>query len=141
MRRIALVVCFIAVAALHAGDDQKKTLEKLQGEWKADKAIIGGKDILENVEKQKFVFKDKTITVHEEDKTTDNVSKFEIDPSTKPPIIDVETKDGDKLEGVFELKGDSLKICISLEKGNRPTEFVSPADSMVVLVELKRIKK
>ena len=141
MRLFALAACFIAVAALHAGDDQKKSLEKLQGEWKADKATIGGKDILENVQKQKFVFKDKTITVHEDDKATDNVSKFEIDLSAKPPIIDVETKDGDKLEGIFELKADSLKICISLQKGNRPTEFISPADSMTVLIELKRVKK
>jgi len=118
----------LAFAAISFADDaaeeaKKKVLDQLQGEWKAEKILVEGKDIAENLQNQTFLFKGKEIIVRENGTNTDNKLKFEIDIAAKPPLIDLQTKDGDKLEGIFELKEDRLKICVSLQKGNRPTEF------------------
>src|ERR1043166_2764849 len=109
--RLTIVGCLVFASAIcSAGDpaenEKKKVLDGLQGEWKAEKALIGGMDIVETLQKKTFLFKDKKITIREDDKDTDNQSKFEIDTNAKPAIIDVETKEGDKLEGIFELKKD-----------------------------------
>ena len=142
--QLALAGCLV-VAAMSCADDpaegaKKKVLDQLQGEWKAEKLLVEGKNIADNLQNQTFLFKGKEIIVRENGTDTDNKLKFEIDVGAQPPLIDLENKDGDKLEGIFELKEDRLKICVSLQKGNRPTEFASPADSMIALAEMKRVK-
>jgi uncharacterized protein (TIGR03067 family) len=44
------------------------------------------------------------------------------------------------IKGIYEIDGDNLKICFAIE-GERPTKFESPADSVQMLIVLKRIKK
>ena len=77
---------------------------------------------------------------------TDKASRLsiKIDASTTPTCIDLKVEagslKGDVLEGVYERKGEELKICLYLGKGNRPLEFETKAGSNRVLFILKREK-
>jgi hypothetical protein len=44
------------------------------------------------------------------------------------------------MKGIYALDGDSLKICVSQPKADRPTEFATKKGSNSSLVILKREK-
>ena len=65
---------------------------------------------------------------------------YKLDPSKTPNWIDVTIGGGTYL-AIYELKGDTLRICHRKAGGDRPTEFVSEAASPnTVLSILKRQK-
>ena len=74
------------------------------------------------------------------DGKTLNEVTYKLDVSKTPKWIDL-TVGGEKQAGIFELKGDDLKIC-SNEKsgGKRPTRFESKPDSEHFLLVFKRAK-
>jgi uncharacterized protein (TIGR03067 family) len=48
---------------------------------------------------------------------------------------------GDKIPSIYELKGDTLKLCIPNKPGSsRPKAFDSPEKSGIGLFVLKRVK-
>jgi uncharacterized protein (TIGR03067 family) len=121
----------------HGGAGDKKT--DLQGTWTIvssefegapQKRAIGGKLIFDG---GKFTFKDKL---------KDSPGRFVLDTSTKPKQFDFLLDDNKNVFGIFDLDGDTLKLCFVKggEKGSRPTEFVSKKDTNIVLLVLKREK-
>lgn len=69
-----------------------------------------------------------------------NVSAYQIDPSTTPKSIDF-TTDGRTKPGIYDLQGDTLRICMSEDREERPTAFDSQPDSANDLVlTFKRVK-
>jgi uncharacterized protein (TIGR03067 family) len=70
---------------------------------------------------------------------------YKLDPSKKPKTID--WLDGGKngpskpLLGIYELDGDTLKICWGKEGGERPQEFQTKAGTEDWLWILKRTKR
>jgi uncharacterized protein (TIGR03067 family) len=79
---------------------------------------------------------------------TDKAGKLtiKIDPSTTPKCIDLKVEAGSlkgtTLEGVYECKGDELKLCLNFASGirDRPLGFETKAGSNRVLLVLKRQK-
>jgi uncharacterized protein (TIGR03067 family) len=71
-------------------------------------------------------------------------SIIKIDPSKAPRHINIMPEDGpDKgkvLQGIYQLQGDSWKLCIGQPGKPRPTEFAAPAHSGHMLIDLKREK-
>jgi uncharacterized protein (TIGR03067 family) len=69
---------------------------------------------------------------------------IEINPTKKPKTIDVKpeigTNKGKTLLGIYELDGDSLKICLALPDKDRPTAFATAAENGQQLVVYKREK-
>jgi uncharacterized protein (TIGR03067 family) len=121
------------------GEKADKEQEMFQGTWQLTGFTGGGnkKDDSETAQ-FKLVFKGNTITIT--GKGDDKHGTFKLDSTKKPKHIDVFPEDGGpkKIEGIYELTGDSLKIC-GTEEGPRPTEFKSPDGSNTILVELKRV--
>jgi len=70
---------------------------------------------------------------------------MKLDPSTTPKCVDIVITGGDQkdavLEGIYELQGDTLKICAKVIGKERPGQFTSPEGSNIVLVVLKREKQ
>jgi uncharacterized protein (TIGR03067 family) len=71
---------------------------------------------------------------------------YKLDPSKDPPWIDDATPavaahpDTRKpYLGIYRVDGDVLTICCA--EGTRPTEFVAPAGSGVMLMRYRRVKK
>lgn len=64
---------------------------------------------------------------------------YSIDASKSPPQIDATTdgKEGSE-PGIFELKDDTLKMCLGGSRGVRPTKFATGKEGGVMLIVLKR---
>lgn len=68
-----------------------------------------------------------------------NEGAFSLDPSTSPKSIDL-TENGQTKLGIYDLQGDTLRICISEKTDARPTAFDSQPDSPNDLIFLlKRV--
>ena len=62
-----------------------------------------------------------------------------LDSSKKPKHIDLDVA-GRMLKGIYEIDGDTLKMCYKLVGNDRPTELDSTPESGIVLVTHKRAK-
>jgi uncharacterized protein (TIGR03067 family) len=146
MKRRCLLICGV-VFLLTAGDaaeDVKKELAKFEGTWKlisleTEQNKIG-EDALKEfrlvIEGDKFTAKEQSGEVH---------GTFKVNPTKKPKTIDITMKEGpmkDKtMLGIYELDGDTYKLCGDMQGKSRPTEFVVKPGSGYVLEVLKREKK
>jgi uncharacterized protein (TIGR03067 family) len=84
------------------------------------------------------------------DKTVQEWKVTEIDATKKPKWIDMEVvvgsprlEKGQIFQGIYELDGDTLRICSAFPKKrvDRPTEFSAGKGSNCVLTAFKREKK
>lgn len=80
------------------------------------------------------------------DKTVLEWSVKAIDVTQTPKSIDIEvasgTHKGVVYKGIYELDGDTLRICFALpDRAARPTEFSAGTGSVCALSEFKREKK
>src|SRR5581483_4019740 len=119
-------VLFLAGAALALGADDKKDdaakeeLKKLEGTWLLVSAEEDGQKMPDNGVKIKAVVKGDKLTLHFGEQTLEGT--ISVDPSKKPKEIDtVTTADKKKSLGIYDLDGDTLKICVG--KSERPKEF------------------
>jgi len=120
------------------GDKADKEQDLFQGTWQVIAFTEGGNKKDDNeTAKLKLVVKSDAITL--EDMGDAKHATFKMDSTKKPKQIDIIPEGGaEKIEGIYELTGDTLKICAK-KGGPRPTEFKSEAGSETVLMELKRI--
>jgi uncharacterized protein (TIGR03067 family) len=151
--RIALVtlLCILGLTAsgrTGARADDKAEVEKerkkFQGTWTFESVETGGKEV------PAAEFKGITVTF-EGDKYTvskgDEViqaAKQKLDPSKSPKTLDVTVAEGPNkgavMLGIYEIRGDTLKVCFDPEGKKRPTQFKSASGSQTLVVH-KRVKK
>ena len=86
----------------------------------------------------RFVIDEQTLTT--EIGGRKSVSTYKLDPSTNPKSIDL-TENGRTKQAIYDLVGDTLRICIAESGEQRPTAFDSQPNSAndIVLI-LKRVK-
>ena len=131
---------------LDAAEDAKKELEKIQGTWVVTSAEYnGGRVSAERAKTMKLICKDDKYVQTEGDKEVEKGS-HKLDPSKKPKHMDITITDGEhkgKTQlGIYELEGDSLRICVNRAgEKERPAEFAAKPNTGYVMVVLKREKK
>jgi uncharacterized protein (TIGR03067 family) len=125
-------------------EDVKKELEKLRGTWKWVFMEQEGtklpeatfKDSRLIIDGDKFLARDPQQTLK---------GTFTVSVSQKPKTIDVTFTEGPEkgksFKGIYELEGDTYKVCLALPGKERPTEFVSKPESGYVLEILRREKR
>jgi uncharacterized protein (TIGR03067 family) len=119
-------------------DDGNKKAKGLEGTWVVVSLTANGKPN-DDAKDTKVVFEGKNITV--KTKNGDRKSTFKIDPKKKTIDIVRKEKDGEKTsKGIYQLKGDELKICFARPDKDRPKDFTAAEDSGHTLVVLKRAK-
>jgi uncharacterized protein (TIGR03067 family) len=148
MKWIVAPLLFVAANLSFAGDDAKnggkKLVKELQGEWKIVSGQKNGEDVPDQLKDSvTVVFEGDKMFVRDASGANKDEMTFTIDPKAKPVSIDLEQKrESKKFEGILELKGDVLKLCIHQGAvASRPSEFAAPAGSEKVFAELKRVKK
>jgi uncharacterized protein (TIGR03067 family) len=135
------VLSLAAVMTTLAGDKSADTKD-IQGTWLPVKAELGGAPMKEEVLK--------IITLKLDggkyEVVAENVDKgtYTMDAAAKPKTIDITGTEGPnvgkKIPAIYELNGDTLRICYGLGGGTRPTEFKSAAGTQTFLVTYKRKK-
>ena len=135
------LVLAISLRAAAAADTDAKTI---QGHWKPVAGELSGHPMAETVlqtismklEKGKY----EVIADGRPDKGT-----YTLDASTKPKGMTVTGTEGPNLGKVFpciyELKGDTLRICYDLSGAKRPAEFKSLTGTKLYMVTYERKKE
>jgi uncharacterized protein (TIGR03067 family) len=135
----------LTIGTAAAQDDVvKKELKKLQGTWATVSIEAAGEKVTDKdkIKTWKLTTKGDKYTLKVGDEMVQGT--IEINPTKKPKTIDVKPDSGSNkgktLLGIYELKGDNLKICLAPPGKDRPREFASEAGTAHQLVVYKREK-
>ena len=133
---ITLLTVGLVLFVSQARADDKEDKEKLQGEWSLASVELNGKS--QKIPGAMYKFEGNKVYASRTG-VEEAEGSFDIDSSKKPKTLDMTGK-GQLLKAIYELDGDTLKIC--MPGGSdlpRPTEFKSAEKVMVMT--LKRVKK
>jgi uncharacterized protein (TIGR03067 family) len=139
---LALAATAVATAADEKDDANKKDLKALQGTWKVEKALRGGEEApAGETEKSKFVFEGNKFMI-DEGRPRKETATFTLDATQKPKTIDLTfAMVKEAALGIYEVDGDTLKICFGGPGKDRPKKMESEKGSGLLLIVLKRQKK
>ncbi len=146
MRFVLPVLAVAATALLAVAQNKEKAKDEdaIQGTWKIEKFDNGGgqggpsKDDLETM---RLIFKkDGKMEMAGGPGGEKMEGEYKLDPAAKVKAIDL-VREGRTSPGIYELDGDTLRICIAEGKdAKRPTEM-KPNEKGMPVVTLKRVKE
>jgi len=140
-----VIVVFSILFGANAAQDEaaKKDLDGLQGVWQFVSMEIERKSLPpDQLKTLKLTFKGNKASHNRPDGKTEDAT-FKLDPSKKPKATDfmpfADPGKGNRLQAIYSIEGDTLKICGGKDGNIRPKEF--KAGEGVVLMVLTREKK
>ena len=124
--------------------DVDKELKKFHGVWTFESVEAGGKKApADTLKGLTITFAGDKYTVKKGDEVI-QVGTQKLDPSRSPKAIDVKVTEGLQkgavMLGIYEIRGDTLKVCFDPEGKKRPTEFKGASGAQTLVVH-KRVKK
>ncbi|HMC89453.1 MAG TPA: TIGR03067 domain-containing protein [Gemmataceae bacterium] len=144
IRKVPLVLAIMLLASASKEDETRKDLEKIQGDWAEVSYVVDGVKVPDDEAQALFrSIKDDKYTIFQFKKVIGK-GTFKLDATKKPRTIDAETTVGGRkltLLGIYELDGDTLKICFAPPGKPRPTNFTSKKGSEHRLSVWEREKK
>ena len=143
LKVLAVLACAL-LAAGAGGQEQKKTDEdKIQGTWTFVSLERGGVDVNDDfVKDAKLVITADKVKILAPGK--DMEVGYKLDASKKPKHMDILVNEGGKelvIMGIYELDGDTLKVCFGGPTDKRPNELKTQGGSNEQLVVMKREKQ
>ena len=125
--------------------DIERELKKFQGTWTFESSQAGGQELPTGELKGLILtFEGLKHTVKKGDDVI-QVGTQKLDPSKSPKTIDVTIAEGPNkgtvMLGIYEIDGDTLKVCFDPQGKKRPTEFKSAPGSENFVNVHKRVKK
>src|SRR5262245_22310591 len=150
--RIALVTLLCTLVLTASGEtgsraddkaDVEKELKKFQGTWTFESVEVGGKEVPADTFKGITVtFAGDKYTVKKGDEVIQAATQ-KLDPSKSPKTLDVTVAEGPNkgivILGIYEISGDTLKVCFDPEGKQRPTQVKGASGSQTLVVH-KRVK-
>jgi uncharacterized protein (TIGR03067 family) len=132
----ALILAFGPIAR-----SEEAKVESIDGVWRPSAAEVGGKPFPDEVRKAiKLELKGDQYTVTVADKIDRGTCK--VNSSSKPKTLDITGTEGPNkgrtFLAIYELNGDTLRVCYDLSGKARPTEFISKPDPSSFLATYKR---
>src|SRR5437588_6948010 len=140
-----LSICLTVAASLSAlAADRHDDAKAVQGTWTPAKAELAGQPMAEAVLKSISLKLDngkyEVFVGDKPDKGT-----YTLDSTSKPKSMTITGTEGPNqgktFPAIYELKGDTLRICYDLSGAKRPTEFKSTAGTRLYLVTYNRKKE
>jgi uncharacterized protein (TIGR03067 family) len=118
-------------------------LKRFEATWRFVSVEVEGRMVpVEVLKEDKLVLKGKQFTSTIQGNTTQGV--FKINPTAKPKSIDITFTDGpgkdNTQKGIYELEGDTQRICIAAPGKPRPSAFISKPASGHIIEVLEREK-
>jgi uncharacterized protein (TIGR03067 family) len=143
MRQILLVlVALISWLPANArGGDGKDDRKLMEGTWLAVEAELGGQKFPDEVRKTvRLTLSDGKYTVKVGEQIDKGTAKLE--PTARPKAMDITGTDGPNkgktFLAIYELTGDTLRVCYDLAGTKRPAGFKTVKDTQQFLVTYKR---
>ena len=141
IRLCVSIALIVASASTAIGDGAPEG--PLEGTWLPSTAELGGKKFPDEVRKSmKLDMKADQYTVAIG--TVLDRGTCKLDPSAKPKALDVTGTEGPNkgklILAIYEIEGDTLRICYDLGGKARPTEFKTAEGTKLFLVEYKKKK-
>jgi uncharacterized protein (TIGR03067 family) len=118
-------------------------LKAMEGKWMIEKAEANGEQI------DQESLKDITVTIKGDHfellvKDTKDAGTIKLDETQKPKTMDATDTEGDDVgkvtKAIYEVSGDTLRVCYAMDGGERPKEFATKPESHLLLVTYKREK-
>jgi uncharacterized protein (TIGR03067 family) len=152
--RSSLVALFCAVGLAASGGsgtraddkaDLEKEVRKFQGTWTFESSEAGGKDLpAGELKGLVLTFEGDKHTVKKGNEVI-QAGTQKLDPFQSPKAIDVTLTEGVNkgavMLGIYEINGDTLKVCFDAAGKKRPTQFQSAPGSETFVNVHKRLKK
>ena len=145
MKHILYICCLTVSASLTTfaaspPDDAKA----LQGYWESTKAELAGQampdEVLKTISLKLDNGKYEVSVAGAPDK-----GDYTLDPTSKPKSMTITGTEGPNngktFPAIYELKGDTLRICYDLSGAKRPAEFKTSAGTKLYLVTYNRKKE
>jgi uncharacterized protein (TIGR03067 family) len=131
----------LLMAADTPTDDAKKDLDKWQGTWVATSGETSGKAFDDaTVKSIKFVITGDKYTFAINNENEEGTIK--LDSSKSPKAFDVQITEGSSKgksqQGIYQLEGDTLKICFAGPGKERPTEMSTKEGSDLGMIAFKK---
>jgi uncharacterized protein (TIGR03067 family) len=119
-------------------------LLKLQGSWRITEVETGAK--VETVfEKGRTLFIGGPLFLVKRDDEVLQAATVQISPNKKPRAVDATVRKGPQqgstLLGIYEVKGDTLRVCFDSAADQRPKGFKAGANSSFFMAVCKRVTK
>jgi uncharacterized protein (TIGR03067 family) len=139
---LALTLVVVAVPSVR-GDATADDWKRLAGTWKIDSATLNGEDATAGL-------KTGVLTIEEGKYKIDfggmpDAGTVMLDPAKKPKAMTITGTDGPNkgktIPAIYDIDGDTLKVCYTLDGKEPPKEFKSTAETKTLLVTYKREKK
>jgi uncharacterized protein (TIGR03067 family) len=130
MSQSLLALTLLVSLATAAQDDAiKKELAAIEGEWSMVSSERDGQPLPPRVVKSaRRICRGDMTTVMLNGRLFMR-AKFTVDPAKQPKSLDYEVTEGhnqgSKQLGIYELDGDTMKICLADPGNERPTDFVT----------------
>jgi uncharacterized protein (TIGR03067 family) len=135
---------FFVTGLLLAAAPADNERDKLQGTWQVAGMEQGGKKVpAGELAQMKVVIRGNELTGLEGGQVRERFT-FTLDATKTPKTIDTTAVEGpakgETARGIYELTGDTLRICVSEKGKERPSEFATRAGKDFVLLVLKRAR-
>jgi uncharacterized protein (TIGR03067 family) len=141
---MSLLSVLVSTLGLVLGaEDAAQDQQKMQGTWQVVSAAREGKEMPEELRKTlRFVVKDDTITIKGRQGGEGDKATFKLDPGKTPKTIDLLNPQHSQspIQGIYEIKGDTLRFCMGRPGQARPAEFPAKPGNDVRLMVLQREK-
>ena len=138
VRWLGCLVVAITVGSLPGAAEKKDARAQVEGTWQVVSVEMNGQQVpgLESAELTLRPDGGKTFKLPS---GTLEEGTYKLDPQADPGHIDSTTDGKPGTErGIYELKGDTLKLCLSTAGGTRPDSFATRAGTDLILIVLKR---
>jgi uncharacterized protein (TIGR03067 family) len=144
MKHILFIGLIASVSLTAFAAAPSNDAKAIQGTWSPAKAELAGQPMTEAVLKTISLKlengKYEVFVAGNPDRGT-----YTIDPASKPKGMSITGTEGPNngktFPAIYELKGDTLRICYDLSGAKRPTEFKSIAGTKLYLVTYNRRKE
>ena len=134
-----LAVCTLLFSRTAQADD----LKAMEGTWKVEAAEAGGQKI-EAADLMTLVVKITGARYEVRVKDKIDGGTLALDEKQTPKTLDATDTEGDDVgkvvKAIYEIAGDTMKVCYTLDGGERPKEFATKEGSPVLLLTYKREK-
>jgi uncharacterized protein (TIGR03067 family) len=121
----------------------RRELAKLQGSWRFQSWQDGSKKALPGMDKRSFFVGGDVFLVRQGPRVL-QLGTLRLSPSKKPMTIDAIVRkgqhEGNTMLGIYELTGDTLKVCFDPEGDARPKKFAPAEGSARYVAVFKRVR-